>query len=368
MRDYFKIALTGGPCSGKSSAKKFLMKELEKLGWSAIFVPEAATVVIGAGLDPRRLSAGQHRQFQHLLLEHMEKAEHGIFEAALAIKKGARKVMICDRGVPDIAAYMRPVDFQELLSKFFLDIVSARDARYDAAFHLVTAADGAEKHYNRKNSSRLENRAAARLVDGKTQQAWLGHPHLRIVDNSTNFKGKMKRLLTQVKKALGIPNRLETERKFLLKEPPNPDRFPVPVVPVEIRQTYLADRRRTRVRARGQNGEGVVYYKTRKIQTAKGISSIEHENQINEPEYLRLLKSADPNLDEIRKIRYHFVYRNQYFELDRFLAPARLRNMWLLEIELTEEDDQVRLPKWLGPVTEVTEDCNYKNRKLAKRP
>lgn len=63
-----------------------------------------------------------------------------------------------------------------------------------------------------------------------------------------------------------------------------------------------------------------------------------------------------------------FLYHNQYFELDIFVEPEWLKGLTLLEIELTEENDKVDIPPWLGKITEVTADPIYKNYHLAKRP
>ncbi len=98
------------------------------------------------------------------------------------------------------------------------------------------------------------------------------------------------------------------------------------------------------------------------------MSAIELEDRISAKKYRKLAALKDPDLDVIRKIRHHFIYENQYFELDQFISPARLKGLWMVEIELTNETDRVTLPRWLGPVTEVTADKKYKNRSLAKRP
>ncbi len=38
----------------------------------------------------------------------------------------------------------------------------------------------------------------ARALDFKILNAWIGHPVIRIIDNSTDFGGKIKRVVTQV--------------------------------------------------------------------------------------------------------------------------------------------------------------------------
>ncbi len=374
MEEIVKIALTGGPCAGKSSAEKFLKKELAKRGWQVIFVPEVATRIIRQyGLDPPRLAANDREKyldFQRLVLRTQLREEDAAVKQAPKFYGDRKVVIICDRGAMDGACYMTAGEFKRLIGSMKFKKADLRERRYEAVFHLVTAADGAETHYNKDNSARIETPEQAREADKRTQLVWVGHPHLRIIDNSTDFEGKLNRLLAKILKALGEPQKIETERKFLVHRQPDPDsaHFPVPCEDVEIRQVYLAGEEHVRLRCRGNEENGVVYYETIKTATGSEASSAEDERIIKRIEYWRGHANRDPKRDEIRKIRRHFVWKNQYFELDRFLEPARLKDLTLLEIELTREDERVELPPWLGETVEVTADKRFKNRQLAKRP
>lgn len=54
-------------------------------------------------------------------------------------------------------------------------------SRYIAIFHLVTAAQGAEKFYSLDNNGiRIENIEQAREIDARTCRAWIGHPKLYV--------------------------------------------------------------------------------------------------------------------------------------------------------------------------------------------
>jgi len=67
-------------------------------------------------------------------------------------------------------------------------VVDWRD-RYDGVFHLVTAANGKEEFYTTANNlARRESAEEAREQDGRIQEAWLGHPHLRVIDNSRSLR------------------------------------------------------------------------------------------------------------------------------------------------------------------------------------
>ena len=47
--DIFKIAFTGGPCAGKTTAITTLSEKLRGLGFVVLIVPEAATMIFQSG-------------------------------------------------------------------------------------------------------------------------------------------------------------------------------------------------------------------------------------------------------------------------------------------------------------------------------
>jgi len=363
------LVVTGGPCGGKTTALNYIGRKLDDYGVSPIFIPEVATILINAGLRPQELTKEKLFSFQELVLKTQLSFEDSIFKEAMRIKGGTRKVIICDRGCMDASAYMAKEEFQKLLSKNKWDEADLCDRRYDGIFHLVTAAEGKEKYYNLDNPARHETPEQARAVDERTRQAWVGHPHLVVIDNSTLFEKKMKRLLNAIRKTLGIPVAVETERKFLVKSSFSLSSIPVPFKVIDIEQFYLQseDGRGMRLRRRSRENSGSVYYKTFKLPTKSFMSRIEIEEQISELDYYRGLANLDYHFDPIRKQRICFLWKNQYFELDIFSSPERHKGLVLLEIELTEENDRVDIPEWLGRVIEVTGDTKYDNFSLAKR-
>ncbi len=50
--------------------------------------------------------------------------------------------------------------------------------------------------------------------------------------------------------------------------------------------------------------------------------------------------------------------------MDRFISPHP--DLWLLEIELTEEQQEIELPTFIRIVKEVTDDSSFSNRELAR--
>ena len=74
------------------------------------------------------------------------------FESGVEVHQAAERMdsdkvlIVCDRGILDNLAYMSPDEFEHILKNNHLDEVEVRD-NYDAVFHLVTVAKGAEEFY-----------------------------------------------------------------------------------------------------------------------------------------------------------------------------------------------------------------------------
>lgn len=369
-----RIVLTGGPCSGKTTALRYVSEKLTALGYSVICVPEAATFVINSGISPDSLLSTRSRKKYLQLEEMMVKTqllfEDKIFAELAKIKDQDKVIMLLDRGCMDMSAYVKPEEFKMILRKNKWNVVGLRDKRYDAVFHLVTVADGKKEFYTKaNNAARYESVEEAMAADKRTQAAWLGHPHLWIIDNSTLFEAKMKRLLEAIKKALGVPTSLEIERKFLvhknflLKYP-----IPVPYQKISIEQAYLKNSggKEWRIRRRSQYGKSV-YWKTSKKWLARGGVREEMEEQISRKEYRELMARRDTRRNVIKKDRVCFVHGNHYFEMDFFLDPECGYGIVLLEVELTHKNEKVEMPEWLGPITEVTDMPEYTNYALSSK-
>lgn len=365
-----RIVLTGGPCGGKTTAQSYLHEKLSDFGWTPTFVPEVATMIIGSGLNPAKLTESQILAFEELMFDTQMHFEDDTFQRVAEIKGGEKPVLFFDRGLMDIKSYIPEEMFEAILASRKMTEVEARDLRYDAVLHLVTAAEGKAEFYTKDNNpARQETPEQAVAADLRTRNAWIGHSHLRVIDNSTLFDAKLKRLLNEVRKVLGIPVAIETEEKFLVHGGVQLRRIPVPFKKIFIEQVYLdsKDDGETRIRRRSQEDADSVFYETHKLPTGSAASRVETERQISSVEYAHKLRYARLDCDIIRKDRVCFLWENQYFELDIIREPKRHLALTLLEIELTEENDKVGIPPWLGKVEKVTGDTKYSNFALAKR-
>jgi hypothetical protein len=115
-------------------------------------------------------------------------------------------IVLCDRGLLDISAYIPADLWGTLLAERGLTQQSALNS-YDAVLHLVTAADGAEAFYTTaNNSARTETAEQARHLDGLVKAAWAAHPAHHTVDNrgEGGFAEKQQRVVDIILKVAGL--------------------------------------------------------------------------------------------------------------------------------------------------------------------
>ena len=356
-----KIVITGGPSAGKTTGLSWIQNEFTKLGYTVLFVPETATELISGGVTP--WGCGSNLDYQKCQMR-LQLEKERLFEQAAKTMKTEKVLIVCDRGTMDNRAYMNELEFSQVLNEVGSDEIQLRDS-YDAVFHMVTAAKGAEKFYTTENNSaRTETVEQAAALDDNLIAAWTGHPHLRVIDNSTNFEDKLKRLIAEIRSFLGEPEPMEIERKFLIEYPDIKWLESLPNCrKVDIIQTYLVSGNgdELRVRQRGENGS-YICFKTRK-RLIDGMKRIELEERLSQEEYMRLLMEADPTKRPIRKTRYCLTWDNQYFEIDVY---PFWKDRAVAEIELSDENTPIRFPKELKVIREVTDDPAYKNAALAE--
>jgi predicted ATPase len=188
-----KVVLTGGPCGGKSSALSHFTAKLQEHGVDVYTVPEVPTIVMGAGCKYPGLHGPKDKlfRFEKAIVDVQKQLEDSVIDIAESTGKPA--VIVYDRGLHDIKAYLPNEIWHEMLKHYnwteddFLN-------RYDLVVHLVTAAHGAEKFYTTSNNAvRKETPEQARELDDKVKQAWLAHKRHKVVDNSTGFQQKLEK-------------------------------------------------------------------------------------------------------------------------------------------------------------------------------
>ncbi|KAG8187724.1 hypothetical protein JTE90_000187 [Oedothorax gibbosus] len=364
----YRLVLTGGPCSGKTTGQARLCTFFENLGWKVYRVPEAATVLLNGGVRFPDLTPDEAEKFQENLLKTMMAMEETYF--ALASTCNRNCLVICDRGTMDASAFIPKDTWEKMLSVNGWNAVQLRDNRYNQVVHLITAANGAEEFYNYEdNSCRFEGMDLARVRDVRAAEAWVGHPYIDVIDNSTDFDTKLRRLIASVCRRIGIDtgDRLATNShklKFLVSSVVPDNMFP-PFQDFEVVHDYLVTANpkiQARLRKRGQNGIWS-YMHTQRRRDINNTQVIEVKRQITHRDYINMLSQRDDKHHRVLKRRRSFMLNNIYMQMDIYKSPChpRCEGLILLETYTTLTGNELigRLPEFLNVTKEVTGDPSY---------
>mgnify|MGYP005849342259 CR=1 FL=1 len=148
----------------------------------------------------------------------------------------------------------------------------------------------------------------------------------------------------------------EIERKFLVKGEAWRSLSPTGTV---YRQGYIPTQNRTTVRVRLVGEQGYITLKG----LSKGISRAEYEYPIPAQDAREMLNTfCDRPL--IEKTRYKLEFAGLIWEVDEFAGENQ--GLILAEVELTDENQIVELPDWIGK--DVSDDPRYYNANLVQHP
>jgi len=363
MPSITKIAVTGGPCAGKTTALASIQTAFSRLGYKVITVPEPATELISNGVTPWECSSAEEYQWCQMSVQITRERA---FERAARGMKEDKILIVCDRGMLDNRCYMTEEEFQRVIADLGYTEAELCDS-YDAVFHLVSAAKGAAEFFGTDtNAARYESLEEAAALDDHFIESWTGHPYLRIIGNETNFEDKIKRLISEISYFLGETVPYEIERMFLIEYPDIAWLESEPACQrVDIVQHYLRsdEGHELRIRSRKLNGHHAYYLTEKQVDgTNKRLVRRQH---LNRREYNNLLQQADPDRREIRKTRYCLTYKSQYFEIDVYPCWD---DQAIIQIELSREDAPIEFPPEVSVMREITGDPNYRNSVIASKP
>lgn len=348
-----KVVLTGGPCGGKTTSIQSIEQEFSEKGYKVLIVPEAATILINSGIRPFGEDALSMYEFQKYVIN-MQCYLEDVAEMCAATSKN-KTIILCDRGLLDDRAYVSEKDFNSLLAEFKFDLMELMN-RYDLVLHLKTVADGKEELYTLSNNgARTESAEEAREKDQKTLNAWLGHNNLKILGNETTFEEKINLGIKEIYRMIKMPYPIQSQEKYLVNEI-DFDLFDnVDYEKFNLEQYYIFDGvEEICFRKMMRDGE-VKYYEIKKIDTDLSKERLVKRRCIDEGEYLsRIPEGTTP----IRKERYSFAYKNQYFRLDVFEDGLKI-----LEIEDVEFNKDREIPSFIKVSSNVSFD-SYKNSKI----
>ena len=362
MQEITKIVITGGPCAGKTTAMNWIRNSFARKGYTVLFVPETATELISGGVAPWTCGTNYEYQVCQMALQRFKEET---FQKAARTMPQEKILIVCDRAEFDNKAYMTEGEFVRILDKMgFTE--EQMYAEYDAVFHLVTAANGAEEFYSlANNAARYETVEQAIALDDTLIRCWSGHPHFSVIGNNMGFEEKMRTLITEISNFLGEKEPRATKRKFLIAYPD------VQILEnmenchkVDVVRTYLKSEKNEEIRIRKRGAGDYYTYSLHAKTMAQNGEPVETESQLTEDEYEVLLKQADPHMREIRKTRYCFTYNELYFELDLY---SLWRHQAIVEVETNNGTGRIQFPDFVKVQQELTGLAEYKNASLAKK-
>lgn len=185
----YKIALSSGPCAGKTSLLPFLKKRLEEYHYNVVIVPEAATELLSEGIKP-------DENFQYKIAERqLHNEEIASSKAELLTDKTYNETIILyDRSFICNQAYCTKEEFEKIKKK--LSISDIYD-RYDACIHLETGA-----FYNYETEGRFETREEAIELDKKTLLYTSKHKNFVFIKAQKNISPKQSSLFSNTMKLI----------------------------------------------------------------------------------------------------------------------------------------------------------------------
>lgn len=362
-----QIVLTGGPCAGKTTALVRIQEHFSNLGYKVFTVPEVPTLVTASGWSYLTSNHDFYYEGEKIILELQLELENKMRRLAETCTEPS--VIVCDRGALDISAYISPEMYDELCAS--CDTTAdelLHGSRYDAVLHLVSAADGAEQFYTTANNTSRYEKAdeaglrLARELDKKVIQAWTGHSHHRVIDNSADFEQKIQRVLHEISSVLGLPQEIVEERKYIVEVI---GELPSDCITSDIHQTYLTAEPGCEVRLRRRTTDNHTINIHTTHRRISATNEVVTERQVTNALYESLLQQADPYRLPIVKHRRSFIHQGQFFELDTY--QGQHEGLVILETKGIPSHDDLRLPPFLRIIQDVTGNTDYYNYNLALR-
>jgi AAA domain len=173
-----RIALSGGPFAGKTSAVNVISRELAD---SVCVVPEAATLLFSGGFPRCDTANKEAMRYQQRTIYQLQTN----LEDMIAVTHPSM-VLLADRGTVDGAVYWDNGDFFEAMGTTLEEQLARYDGIifFESAAHDSMALDGNNPH-------RSESVAEAKEIDVALHRLWRRHERFRLVPNCTSFFEKL---------------------------------------------------------------------------------------------------------------------------------------------------------------------------------
>ena len=196
-----KVVITGGGCAGKTTFMGLATEVARERGWTVITIPEIPTLVMANGVGPD--TRAPFMEFERSILTLQIAWEESFERVAESMDGDAPVLILCDRGIPEIAAYMGYEQYDEILSDAGMTRSDALET-YDAAIHLVSVADGAPELYTTENNEqRYEPPEVALRQELRIRECWEGYARRHVIEaDGTSFRNKMDRAIRALESVL----------------------------------------------------------------------------------------------------------------------------------------------------------------------
>eukprot|EP01060_Flectonema_neradi_P003303 TRINITY_DN1211_c3_g1_i2.p1 TRINITY_DN1211_c3_g1~~TRINITY_DN1211_c3_g1_i2.p1 ORF type:complete len:449 (+),score=70.87 TRINITY_DN1211_c3_g1_i2:49-1395(+) len=421
-----RIALTGGPCGGKTTTMAKLEERLRNLGMQVFVVPEAASLITNAGAGLKSTCGGSAEAIKSWVINKLkmqQTIEDSLFRIAVASEKAS--VVICDTGLLDSVIHLPDREtWLEVLSK--LDLTEqAIFSRYDFVLHLSTAAKGAEMFYYATHEAGCYTKMQAIEIDHTLRDAWGNHARFSSVENpqveGSGIEEKTKHAVANVCRFLGVQSPTTYRQQYTVSldllgsdSIPDIDAFQIEITFLEgstsLENTYL--RRRISRKHVGETDSFTKCTKKitqitplwapmpvdEKVSPPKGLlldlgsfpsedcssggstvvtplnsppqtrnTRLEStETLISQREYSNLSTQAMKNSHPLTIKRRCFPHDSFWFQLDY----CKQAQVLLLEVETSTKTSEVNFPEWLLPhiqtkITGTNDETKYQPFRLA---
>jgi predicted ATPase len=174
-----RIAMTGGPGGGKTTAADLLRREI---GDRIVVVPESATMLFSGGFP--RCEEIEARKAAQRAIFHVQRNIEDVQSA-----RYPGRVLLCDRGTIDGAAYWPSNDPNEFFSELGTTLEQELH-RYDAVLFFETAAVG-NLSIETGNPVRIESNLEAVTLDTRMRELWRHHPNFVHIHHNHSFMAKL---------------------------------------------------------------------------------------------------------------------------------------------------------------------------------
>lgn len=355
-----RIVLTGGPGSGKTSVLEKINQVYSSEGYKVIIVPETATELMNNGITFKDGSVSL-LDFQELVLR-LQLAKEEVVDRTIELAKTDKIIVVYDRGTIDNTAYVNKDEFEEILArlnnvKSFADLMN----KYDLVINLV----GREDFYTTDNNkARSENVSEALKLGDTTLRCWLGHKKVKIVLPKDTIEEKTTEVLNVINDLLEEKYVKRQEKYLVNLSDTNMKLIREIGKAMHIEQTYLMSDKDVEKRIRKISFNGCVSYLFSVYKMMDdGSKVVVSEKQIDKKLYDSLLEFGDKKYESIRKIRYYFSYKGEYFNLDIFEDD---KEIGILEINVGV-DDIVAIPDFVSVIEKVSNNEIYFNKNIARK-